>query len=488
MGKTIMRLLSDEDVKKTRGEALKILEDVGVVVSHAAGKKMLKEFGAKVDRQTDLVRIPTDLTQQCLNRLPQKIVMGGRSLDKDVVLEVGNGKVHNRSMSGAEGYVDLYDRKFRKALLSDVKDFAILVDALENIHIGTAPYYSDAGLNMNARDVRCLELLLENMNKPILIQPYGEKNLQYMIKLGIVERGSEEEFRMRPRFAVVASPVSPLAYPGNAVDILLLAGKYGIPVEIAPLPIAGAGGPVTLAGNVLLAIAEHLAAIVISQLANPGAPVIFAARPQILDMSTGAVLEGNVEAAMISAAETQVAKEGFGWLTDMYGPTSDSLLPDGQSIIERCFNTTLPAYAGADILTGGGNYETSYTIDPVQLAIDDEIYGMTARILRGIEVNDDTLGLDAVRRVGAGVERSYLTDPHTLKYFRTEYFKPKVLTHFLRTTWESKGGKDLNERVKERVMGILKEHKPTPLLEVVVREMRLITENAEAEITEVSTV
>jgi trimethylamine--corrinoid protein Co-methyltransferase len=148
----------------------------------------------------------------------------------------------------------------------------------------------------------------------------------------------------------------------------------------------------------------------------------------------------------------------------------------------------LPAYAGADILSGGGNYESSTTIDLVQLVIDDEIFGMIARVMRGIEVNDDTLGLEAIRRVGAGTEKTYLTDKHTLKYFRTEYFKPKTFTRSLRATWESEGAKDLSERAKERVNRILKEYKPVPLPEAVAKEMRLISENAEREITEVTTI
>ena len=251
--------------------------------------------------------------------------------------------------------------------------------------------------------------------------------------------------------------------------------------------ICGAAGPVTLAGGVLLTIAESMAGVVISQLANPGTPVIFAPRPVVLDMATGLPLLGPVENAMMSAAATQVAKEGFEWVSEMSGPTTESLLRDGQCTIERCFNTTLSAYAGADILSGGGNYESSTTLDLVQLVIDNDIFGMTARAVRGIEVNDDTLGLEAIRRVGAGTERTYLTDRHTLKYFRTEYFKPKTFTHSLRALWESEGARDLSERAKEIVSHILKEYKPIPLPEAVVNEMRLISENAEIEIKDVTT-
>lgn len=488
MGKCIMRPLSSEGVKKIRTEAIKILEDVGVKVSHEGAKKMLADAGAKVNHKTDLVLIPAGLTEKCLKKLPQRIVLGGRDPDKDIVLDSKRQDTYYRSMTGAEGYIDLRTGKYRKVTYSDVKDFALVDDALENIHIVTAPYYCDPDRNLHARDVRLLEILLENTGKHILMQPYTGKNTEYMIKLGLAERGSEEALRKRPRMTVMMSPVPPLTYHGNEIDVMLWAGRYGIPLEITSMPICGGAAPVTVAGGVLLTVAEHVAGVVIGQLANPGAPIIFAPRTCVLDMSTGSALEGSIENALISAAETQVAKEGFGWFADMYGPTSDSLCLDAQSIIERVFNTTLSAYAGADILAGGGNYEHSYTMDIVQLAIDNEIFGMTSRVLRGIEVNDDTLGLAAIRRVGAGVEGNYLTDEHTLKYFKTEYAKHKLITHTSRHMWEGEGRKDLTKRAKERVKDILKKHKPAPLPESIVKDLRTIAESAEREITETTTV
>lgn len=488
MGKCIMRPLSDEGVRKIRKESIRILEDVGVKVSHNGAKKLLREAGAKVDDNTNLVHIPGDLTEKCLKKLPQRMVLAGRDPDKDIVLGAGIENTYYRSMTGAEGYIDLRTGKYRKVVYSDVKDFALVDDALENIHIVTAPYYCDSDLNLHARDVRLLEILLENTSKHILMQPYTGKNTEFMIKLGLAERGSEKELRRRPRFTVMMSPVPPLTYHGNEIDVMLWAGKYGIPLEITSMPICGGAAPVTVAGGVLLTVAEHAAGVVIGQLAYPGMPIIFAPRTCILDMSTGSALEGSIENALISAAETQVAKEGFGWVADMYGPTSDSLVLDGQSIIERTFNTTLSAYAGADILAGGGNYEHSYTMDVVQLVIDNDIFGITSRVLRGIEVNDDTLGLDAIRRVGAGVDKSYLTDEHTLKYFRTECSKHKLMVHASRATWESEKGKDLTRRAKERVKTILKEHRPAPLPQNIVKELRAIAESAEREITETTTV
>jgi trimethylamine--corrinoid protein Co-methyltransferase len=483
MRKKLIKFLSKEEVKRIREEAIKILKEVGVIIKQEEARKLLKESGASVNNKNDLVFIPITLTESCLQKVPNKIVLGGRHTSNDIILGPKQEQIYTRSISGSEWYMDPIYRKRRKVINVDVADFARVADALDKINIATGPYYTDADLNLKARDVHCLQILLENTEKPVLVQPYGKKNLEYMIKLGITERGSAEELKERPRFSVMISPVSPLTYQRSDIDTMFLAGKYGIPVFNNSMVICGATGPVTLAGWLLLTAAEHIAGVVLSQLANPGAPILCAARPVVLDMATGAALQGTVENAIMSAALAQVAREGFGWLTDLSGPASESLLPDGQCMIERSFNISLPAYTGVDILGAGGNYESSLTIDPVQLAIDDEIFGMTARVLRGITVDDESLGIDVIRRVGAGIEKTYITDMHTLKYFKSEYFKKGDFISSPREIWEADGKKDLNERAKERVINILEKHKPAPLPSAVSKNHRSIVEHAQREIT-----
>jgi trimethylamine--corrinoid protein Co-methyltransferase len=185
----------------------------------------------------------------------------------------------------------------------------------------------------------------------------------------------------------------------------------------------------------------------------------------------------------MSAALAQVAKEGFGWLTDLSGPATESLLPDGQCMIERFLNISLPGYTGVNILGAGGNYESSLTVDPVQLAIDGEIFGMTRRVLKGITMDDESLGVDVIKRIGAGIEKSYIHDMHTLKHFKTEYYKIENFIRSSRDIWEADGKKDLNERTRERVLNILENHKPAPLSAAVSKKLHSIVEHAQREIT-----
>jgi trimethylamine--corrinoid protein Co-methyltransferase len=488
MAKCLAKIISDDEVERIRKESIKILADVGVKVSHQKAKKMLEAAGAKVDHETDLVVIPAELTEDCLKKLPQKLILAGRNPEKDAVIERGIARKYLRTLSGCEMCVDLHNGKYRKIALSDVKDWAVLVDGLENVSLCTAPYYSGQGLNPKARDVRAFEILLENTTKHILIAPYGPQNVEFCLQLAIAEAGSEEILRKRPRFSIHVAPVSPLHYHGNTVEMMLMAAEYMLPVSQGNMPLCGVSGPVTLAGGVLLSVAEHLAAVVILELANPGAPLILAATPGPVDMSTGLVMTGSIESSVMAVALAQVAKEGFGWPIDVMGAASESFLPDAQCIIEHSCAMILNSCSGADILAGAGHFETGLTLDPALLVIDNEIYGMMLKGSKGIEVNDDTLGIEAIRRIGAGAGKSYLADEHTLRHFRDAYYRPTILTRSSRESWEGSGKKNLYEKARERAIKILEEHKPTLLKESVVKELRAIAERAEREIKEMTTV
>jgi trimethylamine--corrinoid protein Co-methyltransferase len=486
MVKPVLRFFSDEEVRRIKDEAMGLLAKMGVEVDHEKARNMLLDVGAKVEPQTKKILIPPELSEKYHKTLPRQVVWGGRTPTDDILVG-GGGRRLTRTLSGAEGYIDLESGKYRKARLADVKDWAVLVEGLNQLDAATVPFYFGRGVNMAARDVRGLEILWEHTRKHTTTGTYGKKNVEYLIEMMKVERGSVDEVKKRPRFSAHISPVPPLQYHENSVEMILLCGEYGIPVLLIPMPTRGISAPVTIAGTVLMTMAETLAGVVISQVAHPGAPVCYAGRPTDTDLRSGSPLMGSIENSVLWGACVQVAKEGFGWLTDAMGPSSDSFLPDEQTLIERSFSTTFPSLAGADILTGAGGFETSVALDPVLLVLDNEFHGMLRWAEQGIEVSDDSLGLKAIARVGVGHGKNFLLDKHTLKYMRTEIYQPMICTRSTRAAWEERGEKDLYQKAKEKAVSILEGHKLKPLDDGVVKEMRRIAEIAQNEITSVST-
>ena len=213
---------------------------------------------------------------------------------------------------------------------------------------------------------------------------------------------------------------------------------------------------------------EFLAGVVISQIAHPGAPLQYAARPMIMDMRTGFSLAGSVEVGIMAAAGAQMARF-YHVPVSLHGPWTDAVTHDGQSIFERTYMTLMAALAGANVLVGAGMIQQSLTISHEQLVIDDEINRTAFRVLEGFAFDEGRLAFDAIARVGPG--GNFLADEHTLKFLRGERYIPRLLYRGSRETWEADGGKTFVERAREQAKAILAEHKPTPLPEETLQRM-----------------
>jgi len=470
------KILSEQEVQRIHSAALEVLNTTGVKVPNERARQLLAEAGATVNRETTVARIPTKVVEECLKMAPKRIIYGGRNPEHDLVLEHG-GKMYVRPAAGMEGWIGLETRKYRGMTMSDLRNWIRLTDALANMDF-CAAIYPTVDVSIKTRDIHIMRLFLENTEKHFLLtHPYNLRSTEYIIEMALADRGSEEEMRKRPRISTTIDTVSPLDFSEFGIDIMFLAGKYGIPCEMNSMPVAGGTSPVTISGTLVVGHAEALALIVMAELANPGAPMVHRPVPLVLDMSTGMGSTGAIEVAMLNAAFTQLAQEATGLPCNVFGPATDSLIADGQSMTERVFALLLPALAGANIVSGAGNVERIYTADPVQLVIDNDIYGMLIRLLQGIKVDDDSLGLDAIAQVGPGGH--YFTSRHTLKYFKTEYHRSRLFPCKARAIWELEGAKDLNENAKERAMTILKEHEPVPLGDTVKKEIDLIVQRGE---------
>jgi trimethylamine--corrinoid protein Co-methyltransferase len=245
---------------------------------------------------------------------------------------------------------------------------------------------------------------------------------------------------------------------------------------VSSTPLAGATGPVTLAGELVLQNAENLAGVVLAQILTPGIPVIYAPRLPPMDLRTSIPLVGSIEFGLMQAAAAEIAQH-YGLPTDINGPGSDSKTTDEQSAFERAFTTMLPALAGANILNGIGLIESMRTQSLEQTVIDNDILGIVHRAIRGIDVDDGTLALDVLRRVGPGGH--FLGEKHTHEYHLREHHIPKLCDRRDRSSWQKLGGRDIIQIGREEVRRILKHHRPSPLDRDIIGRMRAICHRAE---------
>ena len=445
---------------------MKILEEVGVAVQSDSALRMLSDAGAEVDEAKKIARIPQHLVKEALGKAPSTIRLYSRDGKNDLLLE-GN-RIHYDPGSAAYYLLDSQTGDMRRPLSKDLADFVRLADGLENIHAqSTALVVSDVPDAIVDR--YRLYVVLKNSPKSIVTGAFTIDGLYDMKDMLAAVVGGEQELARKPMAIFDLCPSAPLKWGDFIVQNLIDCAKYGIPAEILPMPQLGATGPVTLAGSLVQFNAEFLSGLVISQLVNPGAPVIYGGSPTTFDMRYCTPRLGAIETMMMGCAYAQIGKH-YHLPTHMYLGLSDAKTVDAQAGFEAGTGIILGALAGINVISGPGmlNFENCQSFE--KLVIDDSVCGMALRLVRGIEVDDQTLAVDVIKRVGVGGH--YLADKHTREWFKKELFIPSELVDRRELKeWKTLGSKDAFQRAKEIAQKILKDHKPEPLSSDSEREL-----------------
>jgi trimethylamine--corrinoid protein Co-methyltransferase len=311
--------------------------------------------------------------------------------------------------------------------------------------------------------------------KHIYIQPFDGRSTKIMIEMAGILRGGTEELALDPPLTFIVGGTSPLVYTPNELEVLIEIAKVGLPVMIGSTPITGATAPVTMAGQILLQHVENIAGLVILQVLRPGCPVTYAARPSFMEMRTANTTWGNIEWGMSTAAIAQLA-HSQNLLLDIVGLPSDSKISDQQAAIEKATNAVLGGLSNPNVFTGVGAIETIRAGDYIQAVIDDAICGLAKRLQRGIYFDEDRMAENLIADIGPG--GNYLTEEHTVKYFRDETHKPELFDVSMRSLWEELGSKDIVQRAREKALRIINRSNERPLDEKLSRELEIIYESS----------
>jgi len=450
--------LTDSEVRRIHQASLRILERTGVQVDQPEALELFKEAGADV--RENRVRLPQSLVEDAIDEAPSKVILAGRDPEHDLILQ--DARVHIGTGGAALQVLDLETGAIRKALLRDVGDMARIVDALDNIHFYLIPIYP-TDLPEDRVEISKYYASLANTTKHVQAGVYTLRGIRDVVSMCEQIAGSPEALRARPLVSFITSwMVSPLKFATDVTTLLIEVCHQGIPVVLSAAPMAGSTSPVTLAGTLAQLNAEQLSGLTLTQLVSPGTPVIIGPIPATADMRSGKYLGGSVELGISNAAITQLAHLYEVPIYNSAGMT-DAKLPDIQAGMEKAQSAIQVALAGTNFIHhAAGMLEDMSTIAYEQFVIDNEMLGMVMRAVRGIEVSDDTLALDAIDRVGPGGH--YLADEHTMRYMRTEHYYPsEVFDRRGRDEWEANGATDAWFRAKSLARKILAEHKPAPI-------------------------
>ncbi|UCH69864.1 MAG: trimethylamine methyltransferase family protein [Candidatus Bathyarchaeota archaeon] len=471
-----LRVLTSDEVYEIHLAALEILGHVGVRVLEPNAFSVLKEAGADVNQKERIARIPQNLVDEAVKKAPSSFTLYGRN--GNYKLRLGDKRTYFALPGTGVNVLDLETGKCRSSTLADLRKFYRLADALPNVH--------HASLAVEPTDisdpVASLYSVLEgfrNTTKTIDGDSYGENGSLDTIKMASVVAGGTDELKKKPRLLGYVNPVSPLQQSKEMMEGLLVYAEYSQPVIIAPEAQAGATAPVTLAGLLAQQNAEILSGVVITQLVNPGSPVLYGAVSTIMDMREGNVALGSVETGLINVAAAQLARF-YNLPSRGTGGTTEAKVPDLQAGYEKAITLMMTSLAGINfIYDAAGSLESTLTASFEQVVADNELCGMVARAARGIDVREETLATDIIEAVGPGGQ--YLTQKHTLEHLRKEHYLPSILSRQNRLKWEKSGSKTLRDVAHEETKRILKEHEPEPLETEVDKELEKTIKELEKE-------
>jgi trimethylamine---corrinoid protein Co-methyltransferase len=443
--------LSDKLIKKILNECYLLLEKYGVFVENIEAVKLLKNAGAPLDESENRIYIKNELVEKALSTAPSIIELYDRSGKKKFT--IGGDEIHFDPGSAAVTILDPKTKLQRKPTTEDLIRFVRVTDALKNIDFQSTGIVSSDVPEILGDSYR-LYVGLQYSEKPVVTGTFRVEGFKPMHDMLAAVRGSEKNLREKPLAIFDACPSPPLKWSNLTTQSLIDCARAGIPSELVSMGLTGATSPVTLAGTLVQHAAENLSGIVISQLAEPGSPVIFGGSPASFDMRKGTTPMGAMETMMIDAAYAQIAKY-LNLPTHAYMGLSDSKLNDNQAGLESGMGAVLAALAGINVISGPGmmDFESCQSLE--KLVIDNEICGMALRLVKGIIQRDEPLALNLFKEITPDTQ--FLSNPNTRKWYREEHIFPDIIDRDIYDEWVNKGKKSIADRASDKIEEILKQ-------------------------------
>ncbi len=411
---------------------------------------MLEAHGATVDRETTVARIPGEVVEKAMSTVPHEYTLGARNPEYDLPLDGehvyissdGCGVFYRDPMTGEV-------RSSRKEDLAELRQGRAGARQRQRHERRRQRPGLPAG---DARAARVRRLRAEFSEKHSIVVSIKEDwEARSLIKMAEAMAGGKEELKARPMFTTIICTVSPLHQERYGMDLALTLAEAGIPVSFYPMPILGATGPITIAGSAVVNNAEFLSGAMLVQLAHPGAPVMHGGGPTAMYMNSGAYASNSPEAMLLRACQGHMAD--FYGVPAWYGAGATTAKEPGiQSAYENALAMFMAYANGADVTFGTGLLDGSRILCLENMVVDDEILGMVKRILTGIEVSEETLAVDLIKKMG--FNGNYLFDNHTRAHVR-ELWQAKLGETGNYDGWKNAGAKSTTEKAQEKVAEIL---------------------------------
>ncbi len=467
-------VLNDDEISEIKNAAFSILKKIGCDIRHKEARDLLEKRGASISG--NIVKVPEELIEHCINQAPKGFTIYDR-LGKPK-LDLKDKNFYYGTSTASPNTRDPITAEIRKTAIEDIAFNAKLADALANID-WVMPMGSAQNVPAKAGGMYEFEAVVKHTVKPIVSINYSYLDAKYTIEMAAEVRGGYDKLKEKPFIITYPEPIAPLTYPEESIDKMFVAADCFVPQVPGSTVQPGATGPVTIAGSVAQLIAEGLMNIVLTQVRNPGSPCFLAGNLNIFDMNTTLMSIAAPEMSLGTIAYSEVA-QSWGFPTWGLAGSSDSKLLDAQAGAESAFSILAQGLGGVNLIHDVGYLDMAMVCSAEMLVLGDEIVGMVRQMANSFEVNDETLALDVIEKVGPG--GNYLKQRHTVKHYRNALWMPSIFTREHINRWKKSGEKPIDAVIREKIIEVMKKHTPIPLDEDIIERMNEIKSDGVAEI------
>jgi len=472
-----LKILTDKQIKSIHDSTMRLLENAGIRVLNENALEIYHDNGCKVDFDKKIVRISEDVLMSFLLKAPEKFILCGKNEDYDLDIDCSSSYL----MGGAGGIriLDL-DGKYREPDSTDLNNFTRLQDALPNIDI-ICPIAIPKDIDQEILELYMSAETMKNTYKNCDLWVHSSLEVDYQIKIAEIITG--QKFGRRPIFTLCIDLISPMVQPDNVLDTMIEAVKRDVPVYVEVCDMMGSTSPVTIAGTLVQQSVNILSGIALAQMIKSGAPCFYSIASAASDMKSGGYLAADPVTVLLNAATAQIAH--YYNLPLNNGTSLDSKLPDIQAGYERAFQNMGCIVSGTNIIhLGTGMLEQMAMTNYELTVIDDEIFGMCRKFFEEVIVDDERIGEKLISKVFLGGKKEYLSEDHTLKYFKENLWGMKITDKKNYEIWNRNGRVDAVSKAKEVAEELIKNHHPKIVDEDKDRLISNILEEAKIKLAE----
>lgn len=471
-----LNFLNEELIRQIIDEARDLLKQVGVQIYDDDVIQILSDNGASADKSTRSVKIPGDLIDRALKTVPPSF-----QLYDTVGNQTHDFSGYNTYFTPASSSLKILDPdsgEHRSPATNDYIRFVKVADQMKHIASQSTAFVPQ-DVHETISDSYRLYLNLLFSAKPVVTGTFSENGVPVMKEMQLAVRGSEEELKKKPLTVFSCCSTTPLKWSKEICSDIKNLGAAGIPIQLIAMPLTGFTAPVTLVGSLTGHTAELLSGIVISQITNPGAPLMFGGAPSAFEVRFQTTPMGSIETMMMDCGYNEIGKY-LNIPTQAYIGLSDAKALDAQAGLESSLGAAMAVLSGINSISGPGMLDFVNCFSTEKLVLDNEICGMTFRMARGMDIKE-TFPIVPHYQELQKVEH-LLISKHSRKYLRDEHIFPgPVIDRASYERWQEKGSLTLHQRAKNEADKLVESYQPSPLSGDVKSELTSIMEKAAKE-------